>query len=519
MHAAYRREMSGHIKNRKGTGAFELLSFALLTIFFIGIGLLDGPEWCVDSPSYTSMDFSREPVYPLFLLGLRVLFEKLGATGEAYSLPAYLTFAMLIQSMVWVMAAYYLGNYIYEIAQKSFSEKRARILALTAELLQVAVAILNRFVAKRGSMYSESIMTESLAMPLFVIFTVVLVQSFDNYDVKAVLKLFFLSVLIASIRKQMLVALLTWGFVSFVMHLFVKRYRSLKKFSYTVIAVVVAFVAINLLDASYNLAVRGTFAGHIGNSKGGLDTVLYTASENYAVLFDESDKEKYPEITALFSSIMEECRKQELTIEFAPGMEGVENPTIFNTDWVAMVDHYAQCYDVIGFDVVLPICDEYVAEHFPELDGTAAQIKEDQVESELFKVLLKGHISNIISGEKDLSLYVLTSNIVKAFVMSNANISPRIFINISFAIYGIFVICFIIQAFRLKVLSEANGKKKSWVNTQLLEKVILFGFVVAVGLSINCVVTGALIFPQPRYMCYSMGLFYLSLILLVQTRQ
>ena len=54
-------------KARKGTEAFKLLSFALLTIYFVGIALFDGPVWCVDTNSYIDMDFSREPLYPLFV--------------------------------------------------------------------------------------------------------------------------------------------------------------------------------------------------------------------------------------------------------------------------------------------------------------------------------------------------------------------------------------------------------------------------------------------------------------------
>ena len=38
-----------------------------------------------------------------------------------------------------------------------------------------------------------------------------------------------------------------------------------------------------------------------------------------------------------------------------------------------------EAYDVIGFDVTLPMCDEYVAEHYPELDRTHAQIKENEI--------------------------------------------------------------------------------------------------------------------------------------------
>ena len=115
-------------KSFQGAEAFRLLSFVLLTIYFVGLALFDGPIWCVDSPSYTTMDFSREPVYPLFLLGLRSLFEALGINGELYDLPAYLTAAVVLQSLLWVFAIWYLGDFIVDITRKELGEKKSILL-------------------------------------------------------------------------------------------------------------------------------------------------------------------------------------------------------------------------------------------------------------------------------------------------------------------------------------------------------------------------------------------------------
>ncbi len=500
--------MSTNNNKNKGTGLFWFLSFVLLSVFYIGIACIDGPQWCVDSPSYDSMSFIREPVYPLFLNGLKALCSVLGITAEPYGLPAYLSAAVFLQSILWVVSALYLGFYIHDVFSEGGSGKRGKVLAAVAMLLQVAVSSLNRFVANRGSMYSETIMTESLAMPLFVIFTVLLLKSLDDYDILACIKLFWLSVLLASIRKQMLIAMILWGFTSFVFHLFVKKYRSLKKFSYTVIAVALGMVMIALLDRSYNMVVRGVFASHVGNSKGALDTVLYTAKSEDAELFKEYESEEFPHISELYTKIYDQCLSQQLTIDFAPGYELLEKSNVFNSDWVSMASHYADSYDVIGFDVVLPICDDYVAENFPELDEVHAQIKENQVEDLLFKVLLKHDIKNITSGNDRGVLYVLSANILKAFVISNANISPRILVKASLVIYIIYILAFILLAVRL----AAKGPNKVW------EKTLIMCFVVMAGLSINCVITGSMIFPQPRYMCYSMGLFYLTLTCAILSR-
>lgn len=484
-------------KSNRGTEAFKLLSFALLTIYFVGITLFDGPIWCVDTPSYVDMDFSREPVYPLFLMALRRLLEAFHVMAQPYGLPAYLTLAVILQSFLWVVSSCHLGFFILN-RTCALGEKKSQLLSTIAMLGQAGVAGINRFVAGRGSMYSESLMTEALAMPLYVIFTVELIKSIDEYDQKKILKLFFLSALMGSIRKQMLIVLITWGFASFILHLFVKRHRSIKSFSLTVIAVVLAFMAITLVDRGYNLAMRGVFVSHIGNSKGGLNTLIYTALPEDSQVFIGLDENEYPEMETLFTRIYDECRAQKLTIDYAPGYELVEKSNIFNSDWAAMASHYADVYDVIGFDVVLPICDEYVAEHYPGLDRTHAQIKENQIENLLFGKLLSHTLSKIVRGEDRGAVYVLTANILKAFVISNANISPSVLIKVSLIIYVIYLAVFIALFIREKTSQRA-----------LVARMM---FIVLAGIAINCVVTGSMIFPQPRYMCYGMGLFYLALV-------
>ena len=494
---------------RKGTGAFELLSFVLLMVFFVGIALIDGPKWCVDTPSYVDMDFSREPVYPLFLLGLRTLFERLNITSVAYELPAYLTMAVVLQSILWVVAIHRLGIYIYDVCSKAMSHGKARLLMFIAELLQVAVAFLNRFAAKRGAMYSESLMTESLAMPLFVLFTILLLRSFEDYKISNCIKLFLMAVLISSVRKQMLIVVLMWGFSSFVLHLLVKSYRSLKKFSYTVIFAVLTIVAVSLFDRGYNQAVRGVFATHTGNSKGGLCTVLYTAVPEDVSLFDGDDK--YPEIGSLFTKIMDECQKQQLTIDYAEGYERGAGQKIATSNWTNVTSHYADSYDVIGFDIVQPMCDEYVAQHYPELEGAEAKLMEDVIEKELFQTLLSGVIAKVFGGEGKDALYVLKANVLKAFVISNANISPAVLIKISLIIYGIYLALFVALMVRTIQLTKKVPNDQTIENLAVKRKMLIMGLVVMAGLAINCVVTGSMIFPQPRYMCYSMGLFYLSM--------
>ncbi len=483
--------MSKLMKN-KGKESFKILVFVLPLLFYMITALVDGPEWCVDSQSYVDMDFTREPVYPLFLLLFRKIFLAFDFVGTIHEQPSYLFAVILVQSMLWVYAAYYLAVHVYDSVEKSYGKNKAYILGVLAVLFQMGVAGLNRFVAGRGSMYSESIMTESLAMPLFVIFSVILWKLFVNFSVKGFVSVLLMTVLISSIRKQMLITILMWGAMAFFFYL-VSSKRNIKLFVLTVCGAIISFALISGIDRGYNLWMRGVFQEHIGNSKGALDTVLYTASAEDASLYDKyDDASEFPGLSDLYTEIYEECRSRELLIEFAPGYELLEKSSVFNSDWVSMASHYADSYDVIGFDVVQVKCDEYVAERFPELSGVQAQIKENQVEAALLSELMSKDIKAVFAGRGGAVIYVLTANVLKAFVYSVANMSPSVLIGISAFIYIFYLLIMI------KMRLQKNNE------------MFILATVVLLGIAINSVVTGSMIFPQGRYMCYGMGLFYLT---------
>lgn len=465
---------------------FERVSLIVLAIIFLGQVLIDGPIICVDSPSYLEMNFSREPVYPLFLLAFRTLFERMNITGTAYGQPAYLLAVVIVQSLLWIWAIWKLGTYVY----RNFNA----LLGCLAVFFQIGVAFLNRYIAARRSMYSECIMTEALAMPLFLIANIYLWDLFEEYKASTLIKLLLVTVLIASIRKQMLIVLLTWMFVAFVIFLFVRSRRDPGKFLTCLILGVVAFISAIMLDRGYNYAVRGVFAGHTGNSTGAIDTLMYTATPESKALFAKySDSEEFPHLDELYSEIYDICHENGYMVETSPGFTSREDLAVLNYDWVALVDHYAEVYDHIGFDVMIPSGDAYVAKYFPELDYVHAKIKENAVEKEIMNVLLLDDLKKLFTEEGHAFRVVFAANVLKAFVISNANTSPRILTKVSGIIYLLFLTVFIVCLLRRK------------------DRAARICFIVFAGLAINCVITGSMIFPQPRYMCYSMGLFYLTL--------
>ena len=179
--------------------AFSALMLGLCLLFYLFFAFYDGAVICVDSPSYINMDISREPLYCMFLAGLRAFFSLFpeGILPEDF----YLTAAAFLQSLLAAFSAWSLVNYLW----KKIGFPKVVALALLG--MPLAVSLLCRFAAKRGSMYSNSILTEGIAIPLYLLFFRFLLEYFWTESKKSLALCCALSFLMISARKQMLISL------------------------------------------------------------------------------------------------------------------------------------------------------------------------------------------------------------------------------------------------------------------------------------------------------------------------
>lgn len=457
----------------------------LAAAFYMAIGLIDGPVIAADSPSYISMDITREPVYPLFLLMLRTIF---GESIQLYGLPFYLTVAVILQSMLWTFAAYYVGRVVY---------KYGVIYSYAAAFFQIAVSCINRFIANRGSMYSETILTESLAMPLYVIFCVVLWQWYEDNAARRkshagkedaltyvrnrfcnryFITLLLLIFVLISIRKQMLITVLLMLAMSFLHDILFKKFRSIKSFFITMIAMVVVVTASNLMDCTYNYVHRGAWITHTGNNKAAFCTLMYAANESYAEYISDEG------IRQLFLDMITVCDEEGLLLK----------NTTADMNWLDITEHYADSYDVIGYNIMMPMVDEYVAENY-SVDYPKSVVISDEVQGVIIDALIKHPSIGLVQ--------VVFYNIVKGLVYSNCRATSLMMVAISFALYLIYLAVLVV----IYKYSRANDDKEY--------DIVLLAEIILMGILINSVSVGATIFPQPRYMAYGMGLFFLVLFL------
>lgn len=522
-----------------------LILFANLAAY-IGFALIDGPVWCRDSNSYATMDYTREPIYPTFLWLMRKLFgenmmvhgwdltDRLGGKAPAME-PLYLMAVIVVQSILAAVTVWLLSKLCYEISGKLRY-------AAAANLVMWGVDFLNRFGAKRGSTYTQSIMTEGFGVSFYILFLLSLFQYLrqrrrmelgNEVLWKRYLRLSVLMmVLCASQHKQLTITLIIFAAAAIFADLrLLIRYRSFVKtgnqaanqsgqqcfgktgtrkealswLSRDAAALLCAGVLIFLIGHVYNLTFHGVWSFHTGSADKIDSTLLYTVTEEDAELFASNEKaapDDADNLRELFLSIEEELAGQQLRYVDAP-----------SGSWVELCSHYADSYDIIGFEVLDPLVDSYVRTNRPDLIPGSMEfaIATDQVCQSLEHVLIRQNPSRL--------LYLWINNVRKGFVNTVLRVSTVLnWASLVLWISYLSALFLLIQrekhksgdSFRTSEKSSCNAaEEKRCVDTILLAPLVLLGTLV------NCMVVGAIIFPQTRYMIYNMGLFYIALILMM----
>lgn len=249
-------------------------------------------------------------------------------------------------------------------------------------------------------------------------------------------------------------------------------------------------------DRLYNYCVRGVWMEHSGNSHGILSTLIYTSGEEDAALFEDET------LKGLYEEILSQADEQGLRSKYAP--EG----------WVDLSSHYADSYDAIGYGIINPVIQGYVAEQAAlavteqteqtEQSRVAAGIAANHPEVAAaleFDAYCKEMTGVLMGQEKGNLMQVLGANIIKGFVNSIARVNR--YLNIyALGAYVLYLLLYVWVVW----------KKKNWIRQ---EETITFAEIVLGGVIGNVLVVGVTIFCQPRYMIYNMGLFYSALSVLL----
>lgn len=449
---------------------FEMILLAVCLLFYLLFPLCDGPVWCKDSMGYASMDISREPLYPIFLALFKV---REGAGISETGLMA----AVIVQSLIAGLSAWYAGYMIKKTKNGSI------VLQMAAIGFQFAVSLLCRFAAIRSSVYTDCIMTEGLGFSLFVLFIVELYLYIITGKKRHAAGTMLLSFLLISLRKQMLITLLIMGAV-FVWY-YIIRSQKFRKFCILVLLMISVVIAGKLFDRTYNYVVRGEWIEHCHNSMGFLCVLLYSSDvEKDSSLFTDET------LRTLYLEIMEQADEQQILYPYAePG-------------WLPVSSHFADSYDAIGYGIINPVVEGYIHENFDYSEVEAA-LKYDEI--------CGGMVSALLGQDKMPLMLVWVYNIWKGFVNSIARATSllNLYAIAAYLCMGAMALYLIVQKKKLrKMEQQIQGAAEYQDRIEQIERSLTFAFIVMIGIAVNSMAVGLTIFTQPRYMLYSMGLFY-----------
>lgn len=456
-------------KSRRDT--FFLSAMLIFSaIFYLFFAFLDGPYLSPDSETYIAMSLHREPLYSLFLALMRALF---GPDREKYLMGA-----IIIQSLLTAVAAWSIPAFLYK---KLSLPKPVAFLLL---MMPFGVSLLCRFGAGRRAMYSTSIESEALALPLFLLFFRFLAAYVmeARSRLKNLCSAAIFCILLISIRKQMYAALLILLTVIFVKMLRSKCWK--KGLLSLAVSALTILLAVTGLDLSYNTVLRGETVRHSGDSRFLLTMIFYTAERDYGEKIDDAN------IRKLFYDIYDTCDEAGYLKHSAPN------------GWLPRVNHFGDHYDHIQIDTLRPGVTDYVAVNEPGTETEMAARVDDIMQTMTGSLLLSClpsmigcFFDNVLSG-------LVTTVSMRTFLLSIAAL-------ILYA--GYLALCALCIVRSKRRCTSENGvctKKKA------RPEVVHFSLLVLLCIIVNVAVVSAVIFCQSRYTIYNMPLFYMGGILM-----
>ena len=230
---------------------------------------------------------------------------------------------------------------------------------------------------------------------------------------------------------------------------------------------------------------------HSGNSMGLLCTLLYSSDveTDQALIEDET-------VQALYSEIMRQADAQHLLYKYA------------GSGWLTVSSHYADSYDRIGYGIINPVVEGYIRENFDCTETEAAR-KYDEICGEMSRALMRQRLMPRLK----VYIYNLWKGLVNSVAQANRLLS--LYTVAAYMAAAVMARYLVRRGSALQRQIRSGPDKESLQEEERMQAVngeigtsLCFTFIVMTGIVVNALTVGFIIFAQPRYMIYSMGLFY-----------
>lgn len=498
------------VQIKKSNRIFIASLWIIPLVFYLAFWFMDGAVWCADSDSYVKMHACREPLYPTLLALLRFIcgvgegadpennislfvmafLQSVLAAVAAGSLTVYLVRRFYPEAL---LGSTLYGRKMCTNAGKAECIKcgsKQRFYAYILLVVPLSVSLLNRFLAGRASMYSNSIMTEGIAISIYLLAFRYILEYMSEGTRYSFLMACLCVLTGISVRKQMYVLLCL--LLIAVIYKSRSFFGGILKLILTTIMIVGIAV---LFDCTFNMVIRDSFIIHTEDNRFVTTMAMYTSEREYS----EYVKPEYKDI---YLKIYDECDKNGWLMHDAP------------TGWNDAVNHFADNYDHIQLDTMQLMLEDFVDESSVVFaDGLTKTEKVDVVRASLNK--------SLIPHESDRLLKVFAYNFLNGMVNTVAKK------NMVLCIYSIVIyIVFIALLIRSVVMYSKYGKRADickGADPSYMRKLygakVLFGLMTLISILGNVTLVSAVIFCQTRYTVYNMPLFYMALITLFGERR
>lgn len=461
---------NGDKKNKKAAVS-DVLAPCIIGAFFCFLFLYFGVGQYPDSSTYIGYNTTREPLYPLFLKGCRLI------AGEEHFLWA----AALLQNVLAFFSCWYLYRFVVRQFDLSLLFRSAALLVILAPHLFTSVF------TPSGIVLTNAILSEGLTISLYPLFAVLLLEAFYRQKKGGYLAASYLTAFTLSLaRGQLMPLFLVWFLVAAVS---IVRSASNKEgqeperhakricgvLFVLLIAAALGFVLRQAAMRGYHGAMTG---GVVQSNTGGnvtlLTNVLYSADEQSVAAAEETLSERD---AFYLHEIYARMQERGLCASDAGG------------GFHARILHHEDSHDKIKFEIVGSLLSQGVQEERDALpqaaeDGFEKPVDEDNMAERLMKAVLPHSIGGFFATY----FYVAAGG----FVRTVSLLSPV------FSVYALLIYAAAL-ALMGYLFRKPQGRRAAW-----------FMGIVLLMTAANVCATALTIMCLSRYMIYNMTLFYLA---------
>ncbi|MFI3214665.1 MAG: hypothetical protein R3Y24_15215, partial [Eubacteriales bacterium] len=367
-------------KTKSNRFSYILLSIGLL--FYLFFALYDGVYIAVDSPTYIEMSITREALYPMYLACFRFLHTVLPLPYD------YLQSAVMGQSILAAVAAWHITMKFHKECNLN------RMFTSFLFCIPLAVSLLNRFVAQRASMYTNSILTEGMTLSLYLLFFSYLISYVLHHQRKDFIICCVFSGIMIGMRSQMLMTLCLLILATIIVSIACKQYK--KGCLQILMGCIAIFASISLIECTYNYVIRDEFVRHTSSNRFIMTMIFYTADREDAAYIPV---EEYQD---LFQEIYDICDENGYLM------------TASGNGWYEEVCHFGDHYDHIQIDTMWPMISDYASKHSE--NGSDTNLLTDDITAVMISSLLPHVAFDVI--------HVLYNNFLSGLVTTIAQRTP-----------------------------------------------------------------------------------------------